>query len=61
MRVHGYLVVNTNFCGYVSFPVLCNMDLYSGTRSNKSVFIELNRTVASHYGVCNQAGYDIFW
>ena len=27
----------------------------------KSIFIELNRTVASHCGVCIQAGYDIFW
>ena len=61
MRVHGDLVVNMHFCGYVSFPVLCNVDLYSGKRSNKSVFIELNRTAASHYGVCIQAGCDIFW
>ena len=61
VRVHGDLVVNMHFWGYVSFFVLCNVDLYSGMRSKKSVFIEWIRTVASHCGVCIQAGYDIFW
>ena len=48
MQVHGDLVVIMHFCGYVSFPILCNVDLYSGTRSKFFFFIELNQTVASH-------------
>ena len=53
VRVHGDLVV-------IMFHFLyCVMWIYIVERVLKrSVFIELNRTVASHCGVCIQAGYD---
>ena len=38
VRVNGDLVVIIHFCGYVLFPVLCNVDLYSGTHSKKINF-----------------------
>ena len=46
-----------HFCGYVSFPVFVMWIYIVECVLKISVFIELNRTVASHCGACVQAGY----
>ena len=38
VQVYSDLVLIMQFCDYVSFPVLCNVDLYSGMHSKKISF-----------------------